>query len=50
MSKWTCEIVKDFDGTYYANLCISGELIKGLPENVDYKTLIESIKNKKRKY
>ena len=46
MSKWTCEIVKDFDGTYYANLCISGELIKGLPENVDYKTLIESIKNK----
>lgn len=43
--KWTCEIVKD-QGKYYANFSYGGELIKGLPEYVDYKTLSEAIKAK----
>ena len=30
MSKFTCEIVKDFDGTYYANMYINGEYVRGL--------------------
>lgn len=43
--KWTCEIVRD-SGKYYANLCYGGELIKGLPEYVDYKTLSQAIRLK----
>ena len=44
MSKWFCEIVKDFDGTYYANLTIDGKLIKGLAEYVKYNELKKSIR------
>ena len=44
MSKWYCEVVKDFNGVYYANMCINGNVVEGLPENVDYKTLKAAIK------
>jgi len=42
--KWFCEIVKDFDGTYYANMTDENGLVKGLPEYVDYRTLSNAIK------
>jgi hypothetical protein len=45
MKKWTCEIVKDFDGTYYANMYVNGKRID-LPEYVDYRTLKNAIKEK----
>ena len=38
------EIVKDFDGRYYANMTINGELVRDLPEYVDYNTLRNCIK------
>ena len=44
--KWCAEIVQDCDGRYYANLTINGELVKGLPEYVDYGTLREAISAK----
>ena len=44
--RWTCEIVKDFDGKYYANMTIENNKIEGLPEYVDYKTLKEAIRTK----
>lgn len=40
---YNCEIVKDFDGRYYANLFINGKFCGGLPEYVDYKTLKQAI-------
>lgn len=40
---YNCEIVKDFDGSYYANLFINGQFCCGLPEYVDYKTLKQAI-------
>lgn len=46
MSKWFIEIVKDFNGVYYCNLTVAGELIKELPEYVDYNTLKEAIRLK----
>jgi transcription initiation factor IIE alpha subunit len=46
MSKWTCEVVRDFDRTYYANMYVDGNMVKDLPEYVDYKTLKEAIKQK----
>lgn len=46
MSKFTCEVVQDFDGTYYANMYVDNIYIEGLPEYVDYNTLKEAIKNK----
>lgn len=46
MAKFTCEVVKEFDGTYYANLILNGELVKGLPEYVSYKELAQAIKEK----
>ena len=45
-NRWICEVVRDFDGTYYANMTIEGKSVDGLPEYVDYKTLKEAIKNK----
>lgn len=38
------EVVRDFDGSYYANMLQDGKRVEGLPENVDYKTLREGIK------
>ena len=46
MAKWTCEVVRDFDGSYYANMCIGGNIVNDLPEYVNYKTLKEVIKQK----
>lgn len=43
---YSCEIVKDFDGSYYANLFINGKYTCGLPEYVDYKTLKKAIASK----
>ena len=42
--KWFCEIVQDFDGTYYANMTNEKGRVDGLPEYVDYKTLCNGIK------
>lgn len=39
------EIVKDFDNSYYANVSINEESIRGLLEYVDYKTLKKDVKN-----
>ena len=39
----TIEIVRDHDGTYYANVTKNGEYINGLPEYVDYNTLKTAI-------
>ena len=46
MKSWYCELVRDFDGTYYANLTIDGAHVDGLPENVNYKTLKEAIRQR----
>ena len=53
--KFYAEIVQDFDGTYYCNLTEGGKdlsgvwheprLVEGIAENVDYKTLLQSIRN-----
>lgn len=40
------EIVKDHDGSYYANLTIAGRLVAGLPEYVPYRKLKAEIKEK----
>lgn len=41
-NKYDVEIVKD-NGTYYANISHNGELIKGLPEYVNYRALKQAI-------
>ena len=46
MGKWTCEVIRDFDGSYCANMAIDGEIIDGLPEYVDYNTLKLAISTK----
>lgn len=46
MNKIIVEIVRDFDGLYYANVSVNGEIIHGLPELVDYRTLKTAIKEK----
>ena len=45
-NRWYMEIVQDFNGLYYANLWIEGQLVEGLPEYVDYKTLRTTIWDK----
>jgi len=42
--RWTCEIVKDFNGVYYANMFIEGQKVENLPEYVDYNTLKAAIR------
>lgn len=45
--KFHCEIVKDFNNVYYANVCIDdGDLLQDLPEYVAYTTLRKAIKDK----
>jgi hypothetical protein len=44
--KWICEIVRDFDGTYYANMTDENGYVSGLPEYVNYKTLIDGVEEK----
>lgn len=46
MNKWTCTVVKDATGKYYARLTIGGYDVEGLPEHVNYKTLKETIRQK----
>lgn len=46
MKSWYCELIRDFDGTYYANLVIDGRLVLGLPAYVNYKTLHSAIKER----
>lgn len=45
MKKWTCEVVQDFDGSYYANMYVNGKRVD-LPEYVDYTTLRSAIREK----
>ena len=45
MKKWTCEVVQDFDGSYYANMYVNGKHID-LPQYVDYTTLRNAIKER----
>ena len=40
------EIVKDFDGSYYANITVDGNFVYGLPENVSYRTLKSAVRKK----
>lgn len=46
MGKWTCEVVQNIDGSYYANLTIDNKHVDGLPEYVDYNTLYNAIRLK----
>ena len=46
MNKIDVEIVRDFDGTYYANIVKNNELVDGLPEYVNYRTLKQAIRDK----
>jgi len=46
MKKITMELVKDFNGKYYLNLSIENELIIGLPEYVNYKTIKTAVSEK----
>lgn len=46
MKKWTCEVVQDFDGRYYANMYVNGKYVNNLPEYVDYTTLRSAIREK----
>lgn len=46
MRKWFIEVVQDHDGTYYANMAIDGQPVRDLPQNVDYTTLREAIRNR----
>lgn len=46
MQKIDVEIVRDFDGTYYANVSKNGELVDDLPEYVNYRTLKKAIRDK----
>lgn len=41
-----CEIVKDFNNVYYANLWVRDDLFTDLPEYVAYSTLRKAIKDK----
>lgn len=38
------EIVRDHDGTYYANVFIDGEWVSDLPEYVGFKTLKAAVR------
>ena len=38
------QIVKDFDGSYYANINVNGDIYIGLPEYGPYKTLKAAVK------
>lgn len=42
----SCEIVRDFDGTYYANIYVNRKYVYGLPEHVPYDTLKNEVKDK----
>lgn len=46
--KLVCELVRDFDGTYYANISVDGNRVSDLPENIDYRTLKKAIKEQYR--
>jgi len=44
MSKFFVEVVQDRDGKYYANMIVDGKPVTGLPDHVDYNTLLEGIR------
>lgn len=44
--RWFLEIVRDFDGTYYANMQVEGKRVEDLPEHVDYNALKKAIREK----
>lgn len=44
MARWICEIIKDFDGSYCANMQVEGRIVENLPENVNYNTLKDAIR------
>lgn len=46
VKRWSCEVIKDFDGRYYANMYVNGNYVSDLPEYVDYRTLKNAIKEK----
>lgn len=46
MSYISVELVRDFDGTYYANVHEDGKVVEGLPEYVSYRTLKKAIMDK----
>ncbi|MDD2269234.1 MAG: hypothetical protein PHY15_06760 [Eubacteriales bacterium] len=44
MEKINVEIVRDFDNSYYANVVVDGNVVRSLPEYVNYRTLKTAIK------
>ena len=44
-NKWFLELIMSRYGTYYANMYINGEFVKGLPEYVKYNTLRSAIRS-----
>ena len=44
-NRWHCEVVKK-NGKYSANMFIGGNRVEGLPEEVDYTTLYNAIRQK----
>lgn len=42
--RWFLELVREFDGSYYANMVIEGQWVKNLPKYVNYNTLREAIR------
>ena len=45
-NKWFLEVVQCQDGTYYANMAVARNFVRGLPEYVDYNTLRRAIRLK----
>ena len=43
--KWMCEVVQDFDGSYYANMTNENGAVRGIPEYVSYRELREGIRS-----
>lgn len=39
MKRFTIELVKDFDGSYYINFSPNADSVSGMPEYVSYATL-----------
>mgnify|MGYP001312239469 CR=1 FL=1 len=45
MNKYDVEVVRDYNGLYYANMFKNGERVTGIPEYVNYRTLKKEIEH-----
>jgi len=46
MNRWYCNIIKNSDNKYYANMQIEGKNVYDLSIDVDYRTLSKEIEDK----